>query len=274
MKRRDAVRLLGAAALGPQAEAWARYDTALKGSASPSPRLGVGRLKQSVCRWPYRQIPLPDLCRAALDIGLAGIDLLTRDEWDQVRQCGLVCSMGYAVHRRDFIPTGFNDRANHPMLLRELEEALPLAARHGEGKGLLQLPEQHRVVRPIVEAGRDEIPAVHGIPHRAHQAALAHLIPLVPCEQVDTGEPDVERGPAEVREGNLAIRPAADGLLQAAYAEAWARRCTALKGSVVPSPGFSLGTEGGRSEQSHRVPALHQNSSRFRYSQLARMDAN
>jgi len=131
MKRRDAVRLLGAAALGPQAEAWARYDTALKGSASPSPRLGVGRLKQSVCRWPYRQIPLPDLCRAALDIGLAGIDLLTRDEWDQVRQCGLVCSMGYAVNRRDFIPTGFNDRANHPMLLRELEEALPLAARHG-----------------------------------------------------------------------------------------------------------------------------------------------
>src|SRR3989442_15908958 len=99
MKRRDAVRLLGGAALGPQAQAGAGYDTALKGSASPSPRLGVGRLKQSVCRWPYRQIPPPGLCRAALDIGLAGIDLLTRDEWDQVRQCGLVCSMGYAVNR-------------------------------------------------------------------------------------------------------------------------------------------------------------------------------
>src|SRR5256712_7376999 len=99
--------------------------------ASPSPRLGVARLKQSVCRWPYRQIPLPALCRAALDIGLAGIDLLRRDEWDQGRQCGLVCSMAYAVNRRDFIATGFNDRANHAMLLRELEEALPLAARHG-----------------------------------------------------------------------------------------------------------------------------------------------
>jgi len=131
MKRRDAVRLLGAAALSPQAEAWARHDTALKGGASPSARRGAGRLKQSVCRWPYRQIPLPELCRAALDIGLGGIDLLTRDEWDQVRQCGLVCSMAYAVNRRDFIATGFNDRANHAMLLRELEEALPLAARHG-----------------------------------------------------------------------------------------------------------------------------------------------
>src|SRR5438309_1618118 len=109
MRRRDAVRLLGAAALGPQAEAWARHDTALKGSASPSPRLGVGRLKQSTCRWPYRAIPLPDLCRAAAGMGLAGIDLLGPDEWEQVRQFGLVCSVGYPTPRRDFIATGFND---------------------------------------------------------------------------------------------------------------------------------------------------------------------
>src|SRR2546428_7248491 len=126
MKRRDAVRLLGAAALGPQAEAWARHDTALKGSASPSPRLGVGRLKQSACRWPYRTIPLADFCRAAAGMGLAGIDLLTRDEWDQVRQCCLVCSMGYAVNRPDFIPIGFNYRADHARPVVELDVALPL----------------------------------------------------------------------------------------------------------------------------------------------------
>src|SRR5256885_8760408 len=131
MKRRDAVRLLGAAALSPQAEAWARHDTALKGSAARGAPRGAAGVRQPVCRCPYRQIPLPELCRAALDIGLGGIDLLARDEWDQVRQCGLVCSMAYAVNRRDFIATGFNDRANHAMLLRELEEALPLAARHG-----------------------------------------------------------------------------------------------------------------------------------------------
>src|SRR2546425_12827913 len=111
MKRRDAVRLLGAAALSPQAEAWARHDTVLKGSASPSARRGAGRLKQSVCRWPYRQIPLPELCRAALDIGLGGIDLLTRGEGGQGRQGGLVCSMAYSVKRREFIAKGFNDPA-------------------------------------------------------------------------------------------------------------------------------------------------------------------
>src|SRR2546428_11291397 len=117
MKRRDAVRLLGAAALSPQAEAWARHDTVLKGSASPSARRGAGRLKQSVCRWPYRQIPLPELCRAALDIGLGGTDLLTRGEWGQGRRCGLVCSMADAVNRPGFLPTGFNDRADPPQLL-------------------------------------------------------------------------------------------------------------------------------------------------------------
>src|SRR3989442_11477846 len=111
MKRRDAVRLLGAAALSPQAEAWARHDTALKGSASPSARRGAGRLKQSVCRWPYRQIPLPELCRAALDIGLGGIDLPTRDWWGQARQCGLWCSIAYALDRPGFIATGFTNPA-------------------------------------------------------------------------------------------------------------------------------------------------------------------
>jgi hydroxypyruvate isomerase len=91
----------------------------------------AARLKQSVSRWPYQSIPLPELCRAAAAMGIAAIDLLQREEWDRVRQFGLVCSMGYPTSRRDFIDTGFNDRANHAMLIRELEETIPLAARHG-----------------------------------------------------------------------------------------------------------------------------------------------
>ncbi|HVH67911.1 MAG TPA: TIM barrel protein [Gemmatimonadales bacterium] len=88
------------------------------------------RLKQSVSRWPYQQIPLPEFARAAAGMGLAAIDLLQPEDWDPVRQAGLVCSMGYPTARRDFIATGFNDRANHPMLLRELEETIPRAAQH------------------------------------------------------------------------------------------------------------------------------------------------
>src|SRR6266508_971834 len=122
MDRRQALGVLGAAAVGSQAEAWARPDAALKGSA--------GRLKQSVSRWPYRAIPFPDFCQAASRMGLAAIDLLGADQWAPVREHGLVCSMGYPGDRRDFIATGFNDRANHAMLLRELETSIPIAAQH------------------------------------------------------------------------------------------------------------------------------------------------
>ena len=90
-----------------------------------------GRIRQSVSRWPYRSIPLPEFCRAAKAMGIVAIDLLQPEEWPVVKDCGLVCSMGYPTKRNDFIPTGFNDRTKHPMLLRELEETIPRAAREG-----------------------------------------------------------------------------------------------------------------------------------------------
>ncbi len=130
MNRREAVGLLGAAALDSQAQAWTRPRTALKGSVAPSPRFSVGKLRQAVCRWPFERITLPDLCRAAAGMGLVAIDLLGPDDWERVRDYGLVCSMGYPAIRRDFIATGFNDRASHALLVGELESAIPLAARH------------------------------------------------------------------------------------------------------------------------------------------------
>jgi hydroxypyruvate isomerase len=108
---------------------------------TPQPELGTwnleplapnsGRLKQSVSRWPYAKIPLPEFARAAAAMGLQAIDLLQPEDWPVVREQGLVCSMGYPTARRDFISTGFNNPANHTMLLRELERTIPLAARAG-----------------------------------------------------------------------------------------------------------------------------------------------
>jgi hydroxypyruvate isomerase len=98
-------------------------------SASHGP--GQGRVRQSVCRWVYDDIPLPEFCRAARAIGLVAIDLLQPEEWPVARDAGMVCSMGYPSNRRDFIATGFNDRANHPLLLRELEATIPQAAAAG-----------------------------------------------------------------------------------------------------------------------------------------------
>jgi hydroxypyruvate isomerase len=95
--------------------------------ASENPA-GSGRLKQSVCRWPYARVSLPDFCRRTQQIGFAAIDLLFPDEWAAAADAGLIVSMGYASRRDKFIATGFNDPANHALLLGELEMALPRAA--------------------------------------------------------------------------------------------------------------------------------------------------
>ena len=91
----------------------------------------AGRLKQSVCRWPYQSVKLDELCRRVRRMGLVGIDLLYADEWPVARDAGLAVSMGYPSRRENFIQTGFNNPANHTLLLNELETALPLAGRAG-----------------------------------------------------------------------------------------------------------------------------------------------
>src|SRR6266576_5627537 len=136
------MRRLGGSAVGRldtrreaiASSAGAVADLVLGPFGQPTNRLTAqpsNRLKQSASRWCYRSIPLPDLCTAGKSMGLAGIDLLASDDWPIVLQHGLVCSMGYAALRDDFIPRGFNDPANHDLLVGELERALPLAAQHG-----------------------------------------------------------------------------------------------------------------------------------------------
>ncbi len=98
----------------------------------------IGRLKQSVCRWPYARTPLPTLCRRAKQIGLAAIDLLYPDEWAVAQDADLMVAMGYPSRREKFNETGFNAPANHTMLLKELETALPLAA-HAQVPNLIAM---------------------------------------------------------------------------------------------------------------------------------------
>ncbi|MEO5904319.1 MAG: TIM barrel protein [Gemmatimonadaceae bacterium] len=105
-------------------------DFALAGGRAPEPTR-KGRLKQSVSRWPYSSIPLPEFCDACKAMGLKAIDLLQPRDWTTVREHGLVCSMGYPTERKDFLSNGFNNRASHAMLVGELERTIPLAAKHG-----------------------------------------------------------------------------------------------------------------------------------------------
>jgi hydroxypyruvate isomerase len=91
-----------------------------------APVVKSGRLKQSVSRWTYKNIPLADFCRAVADMGLTAIDLLEEPDWAAVQQYGLICAMGYAGGGS--IPDGLNVRANHDAIVRNLTASIPRAA--------------------------------------------------------------------------------------------------------------------------------------------------
>jgi hydroxypyruvate isomerase len=116
MSRREA--LAGAAALVA-----APGSMAFGGGQTSRPK---GRLKQSVCRWPFAKIPLPEFCKAVADMGLTAMDLLTEAEWPAARQYGLTCSMGSGFGGT--IVDGLNVKANHEKIVAGLERGIPLAA--------------------------------------------------------------------------------------------------------------------------------------------------
>ena len=116
--RREAIGTLGMAAALPLVG---------QGPApSQGPAVTKGRLKQSVSRWCYSKIPMPEFCRAVKEMGLTAIDLLEEPEWTIVRDHGLVCSMAYAGGGS--IPNGLNVRANHDAIVKNFEEKIPKAA--------------------------------------------------------------------------------------------------------------------------------------------------
>jgi hydroxypyruvate isomerase len=142
--RRDWLKDAGALAAGAIAAAAvpasaASAASSVRAGASDAPDAARGhaagggaranRVRQSVSRWCYQRIPLPDLCKAGKEIGLVGIDLLQRADWDVVNDHGLTVTMGYAADRRDFLTNGFTNRESHRMLIKELEQAIPVAAK-------------------------------------------------------------------------------------------------------------------------------------------------
>jgi hydroxypyruvate isomerase len=107
------------------ASAGAFAAAAAAGAAGAGRVVQKGRLKQSVCRWCYQAIPLPDFCKAVSAIGLTAIDLVEEKDWPVLADHGLVCSMGWKTGGD--IPDGLNDPANHDLIVNGLLRALPKA---------------------------------------------------------------------------------------------------------------------------------------------------
>jgi hydroxypyruvate isomerase len=87
------------------------------------------RIHQSACRWCYKDIPLDQLCAFAAKIGMAGIDLLSVEEWDVPRRYGLRCTMGQCGGGT--IPDALNRVENHAAIEAAFRTNIPIAARMG-----------------------------------------------------------------------------------------------------------------------------------------------
>jgi len=87
-----------------------------------------GNINHSVCPWAYK-MPLADLCVAAKDIGLVGIDLCGPKEWPIIQKYGLDSPMcnGAEINLTD----GFGDKQFHATLFKNYAEMIPLVAKAG-----------------------------------------------------------------------------------------------------------------------------------------------
>ncbi len=133
LTRRQALLATGVASLGflPRAgaeEADRAQDAAgeLPGFGSPAAQDG---LRQSVARWCFEEIPLPEFCASVARIGLPAIDLLTPAEWTVAHDHGLVVSCGDVA--AGTIEDGLNEPRNHAAIIGAFERHIPRAARAG-----------------------------------------------------------------------------------------------------------------------------------------------
>lgn len=123
MKRRDAMRATGLAAMGGLMAGGASAATQLVQPAVVKPT--KKRIRQSVCRWCYEKIPAREFYKAVVDSGLTAVDLLKPDEWGLAREFGLTCSVGYAD--AGTIRDGLNNPANHKKIITGLTANIPKA---------------------------------------------------------------------------------------------------------------------------------------------------
>jgi hydroxypyruvate isomerase len=94
-----------------------------------TPMVRKDRIKQSVSRWCYKDIPLDDLCAYSAKIGLKGVDLLALEEWEVPHTYGLICTMGYAGGGT--IPEALNRVENHAAIEAAFQKNIPQAAKMG-----------------------------------------------------------------------------------------------------------------------------------------------
>ena len=121
--RRDALTTVGLTAITAAMAATGASAQQMPG-ATPIRKPTKNRVKQSVCQWCYRQMPIKDFYKGVVDRGLTAVDLLNEEQWTVAKgEFGLMCSMAYVG--AGGINEGLNDPKHHEMLITAMKTNLP-----------------------------------------------------------------------------------------------------------------------------------------------------
>jgi len=124
--------LTGLAGAGAMAGLLAAGGSAAAGEKKHRPRkkgraVKRGRINQSVCVWCFEPMPLEQLARNCVEMGIKSIELVPIEQWGILKKHGLVCAM---ANSHGF-EKGFNDPANHEMCIAKIKEAVDACAEAG-----------------------------------------------------------------------------------------------------------------------------------------------
>ena len=124
--RRNAIKniIAGSAALAAGASSLPSF-----GAAEKKPVMLKGNIQHAVCRWCFNGLTLDELCVAANDIGIKGIDLVGPKDWDTLKKYNLFSSMCNGAEIS--LSKGWNDPQYHSTLIKNYTEHIDLVANAG-----------------------------------------------------------------------------------------------------------------------------------------------
>lgn len=124
--RRNAIKniIAGSAALAAGATSLTTFAATEKKSV-----MLKGNIQHAVCRWCFNGLTLDELCVAANDIGIKGIDLVGPKDWDTLKKYNLFSSMCNGAEIS--LSKGWNDPQYHSTLIKNYTEHIDLVANAG-----------------------------------------------------------------------------------------------------------------------------------------------
>ncbi|RNI30006.1 hydroxypyruvate isomerase [Rufibacter immobilis] len=127
-KRRTAIKGLLAGTAALSATGSLACFAATEKEAEPPYQL-KGNINHSVCRWCLSNLSMEELCVAAKQMGLKGIDLVGPKDWPTLQKHGLVSTMCNGAEIS--LTEGFNTKQYHATLQKNYSDMIPLVAKAG-----------------------------------------------------------------------------------------------------------------------------------------------